>query len=107
MIGGINLKSGKFFGMIRGDFNISPQEYHRQWRNRVGAGRSFIGPWDYVGVSSGGLKSRKQFTSPQNTIGAGKTKQRGGFMSPVNDLPMTKQKITTSGVNRTHALSEE
>mgnify|MGYP003151514418 CR=1 FL=1 len=97
----------EFFGRVRGDFNVSPQEYHRSWRNRVGAGRSFLGPWDYAGISSSGLKSSSGFKSPQDSIKGSSSVQRGGFLSPVNDIKVTKQKIYKSGANRTQALSEE
>ena len=111
----------EFFGRVRGDFNISPQGYHSAWRKQVGARKSFIGPWDYAGISSGGLKSK--FVSPQNSIKGTSSVQRGGFLSqqsqsmgsktsrgfisPVDDLKITKQKIYKSGANRTQALSEE
>ena len=112
----------EFFGRARGDFSVSPQEYHRAWRKQAGARKSFIGPWDYAGITSGGLKSK--FVSPQEQLKSA-TVQRGGFISPqnhsmgskssrgfispVNDLKITtqKQKIYKSGANRTHALSEE
>ena len=96
----------QFFGRARGDFSVSPQEYHRSWRNRVGAGRSFLGPWDYAGISSSGLKNNRGFQSPQEQPKSASV-QRGGFISPANDLKITKQKIYKSGANRTQALSEE
>ncbi len=110
----------EFFGRVRGDFNISPQGYHSAWRKQAGARKSFVGPWDYAGITSGGLKSkfvspqeqpksasgqRGGFISPQNHSMGSKSSR--GFISPVNDLKITKQKIYKSGANRTQALSEE
>ncbi len=94
----------EFFGRVRGDFNISPQGYHSAWRKQAGARKSFVGPWDYAGITSGGLKSK--FVSPQEQPKSASV-QRGGFISPANDLKITKQKIYKSGANRTQALSEE
>jgi len=98
--------TSEFFGRIRGDFNISPQGYHSAWRKQAGARKSFIGSWDYAGITSGGLKSK--FVSPQEQPKSASVK-RGGFISPVSDIKITtqKQKIYKSGANRTHALSEE
>jgi hypothetical protein len=115
----------EFFGRVRGDFNISPQGYHSAWRKQAGARKSFVGPWDYAGITSGGLKSkfvspqeqptsrrlesasvqRGGFISPQNHSMGSKSSR--GFISPVNDLKITKQKIYKSGANRTQAISEE
>jgi len=124
------LKKGfatEFFGRMRGDFSVSPQEYHRSWRNRVGAGRSFLGPWDYAGISSSGLKNNRGFQSPQEQPTSRRLEsasvQRGGFVSPqnqsmgskssrgfispVNDISTRKTKTHRFGANRTQAISEE
>ena len=94
----------EFFSRVRGDFNVSPQGYHSAWRKQAGARKSFVGPWDYAGITSSGLKSK--FVSPQEQPKSASVK-RGGFLSPVSDIKMTKQKIYKSGANRTQALSEE
>ena len=96
-----------FFGRMNGDFSVSPTEYHRSWRNRVGAGRSFVGPWDYASGSPGS-KVRKTYTSPQNTIGGGSYKKPRGFISPVAGYQgSTRRTSFKYGDNRSHAISEE
>ena len=94
----------EFFGRVRGDFNISPQGYHSAWRKQAGARKSFVGPWDYAGITSGGLKSK--FVSPQEQLESASI-QRGGFISPVNDISTGKSKTYSFGANRTQAISEE
>ena len=123
MTGKINLKKNyttEFFGRVRGDFNISPQSYHSAWKKVNSPKQAFLGPSDYAGITSGGLKSgfispqeqpksasvqRGGFISPQNHSMGSKSSR--GFISPVNDLKITKQKIYKSGANRTQAISEE
>ena len=93
---------------MNGDFSSSPQDYHRAWRNRVGAGKSFLGPWNYAGESPGS-DVKKRFQGPQNKIGVGSYKQPRGFVSPVSGYsgPKRKRKSYNFGDNRTQALSEE
>ena len=109
-----------FFGSMNGDFNVSPQGYHAAWRRQSGARKAFMGPWDYAKNSAAPIKSkfvspqeqpksasvqRGGFISPQNQSMGSKSSR--GFISPVSDLKVTKQKIYKSGANRTQALSEE
>ena len=78
--------SMNFFGSMNGEFNSSPSEYHRKWRNQVGAGRSFVGPWNYAGESPGSVKSKPMFQGPSNSIGKGTYKEPKGFMGPGNTI---------------------
>ena len=94
----------EFFGRMRGDFSVSPQGYHSAWKRINKPKQAFVGPSDYAGITSGGLKSK--FVSPQEQPKSASVK-RGGFISPVSDIKMTKQKTYKSGANRTQALSEE
>jgi len=109
-----------FFGSMNGDFNVSPQEYHRSFRNQTGASRAFVGPWNYAGGSPGSVKrgyisaqeqpkkasiQRGGFVSPQNQPMS--TSRSRGFVSPVNDLSIGKTKTYSFGTNRTQAISEE
>ena len=100
-----------FFGSLNGDFSVSPTEYHRAWRNRVGAGRSFVGPWNYAGASPGSVKTGPQhssFQGPGNSIGKGSYRKPKGFVSPVSGYEGRSRRISFNyGANRTQALSEE
>jgi len=100
----MNNYSLNFFGSMNGDFNVSPQSYHAAWRKQSGARKAFMGPWDYAGKSAAPIKSK--FVSPQEQPKSA-TVQRGGFVSPVNDIFIGKTRTYSFGVNRTQALSEE
>ena len=89
---------------MNGDFNVSPQEYHRSFRNQTGASRAFVGPWNYAGGSPGSVK--RGYISPQEQPKSA-SPQRGGFISPVDDMPNKKTKTYSFGANRTQAISEE
>ena len=110
----------KFYGRISGDFSVSPQEYHRTWRKQVGARKAYVGPWDYAGISSKGLRSK--YVSPQEqpktaspprggflspSTASSSKYAKSGYVSPVDDLQVTKKKVYSTGANRTQALSEE
>ena len=124
--------SMNFFGKLNGDFSVSPQDYHRNWRNRVKAGRSFVGPWNYAGESPGSIKSKPQssspyqgpsntikkglykqpkgFLSPSKTIGRGSYKSAKGFVSPVDGYKgSTKRTSYNYGYNQAHteAIGDE
>ena len=115
-----------FFGRMNGDFSVSPSEYHRAHRNRVGAGRAFVGPWNYAGASPGS-NVRKQYSSPQEQPKIATTPKRDyvspqehlkavartttkktGYVSPVEDLKAVMRKTYRYGTN-THleAIAEE
>ena len=93
-----------FFGSINGDFNVSPQSYHSAWRKESRARKSFLGPWDYAKNSVAPIKSK--FVSAQEQPMKASV-QRGGFVSPVNDISISKTKTYSYGANRTQAISEE
>jgi len=107
----MNNYSLNFFGSINGDFNVSPQSYHAAWRKQSHARKAFMGPWDYAGKSAAPIVDRmstekSKFVSPQEQFKSA-TVQRGGFISPVNDIFIGKTRTYSFGVNRTQALSEE
>ena len=93
-----------FFGSINGDFSVSPQSYHSVHRKAYSAKKAFLGPWDYANNSASPIKSK--FVSPQEQPKKASV-QRGGFISPVNDISIRKTKTYSFGANRTQALSGE
>ena len=110
-----------FFGRMQGSFSVSPSEYHRAYRNKVGAGKAFLGPWNYAGASPGSsvkqkfsspqeqpkiaTTPRKQYASPQEQP-RNASKPRRGFVSPI-EKGLVVTKTYNYGANRTKALSEE